>query len=182
MHGPVIADLDPGAEQPVQLGKVCGRRPGGAVADAAGDLDQELLADGAEEPLDFPAALGLTGQSWVILWITSGPGGLLPGVAAGSLEAADGFLVATDLGGDGFEAAAELVDLDGQAGQGGGVAAVGSVVLDDGAQVGPPVEGGAADLGAGGDCGEGDGLPGGGKAGAGGFDLGQFAVSWHGPG
>ncbi len=52
--------------------------------------------------------------------------------------------MAADLSGDGFEAAAQLVDLDGQTGQGGGVLAVGAVFLDDGAQVGPPVEGGAA--------------------------------------
>ena len=45
--------------------------------------------------------------------------------------------MAADFGGDGFEAAAQLVDLDGQAGQGGGVAAAGAVLLDDGAQVGP---------------------------------------------
>ena len=70
----------------------------------------------------------------------------------GAFEAADGFLVAADLGGDGFEAAAQLVDLDGQAGQGGGVLAAGAVFLDDGAQVGPAVEGGAADAGAVADC------------------------------
>ena len=76
--------------------------------------------------------------------------GLLSGFAAGAFEAADGFLVAADLGGDGFEAAAQLVDLDGQAGQGAGVLAAGAVFLDDGAQVGPPVKGGPADLRAGG--------------------------------
>jgi hypothetical protein len=37
--------------------------------------------------------------------------------------------------------------------------AAGAVVLDDGAQVGPPVEGGPADAGAGGCFGERDGLP-----------------------
>ena len=58
------------------------------------------------------------------------------------------FFVAADLGGDGFEAAAQLVDLDGQAGQGAGVLAAGPVLVDDGAQVGPPVESGAADAGA----------------------------------
>ena len=107
---------------------------------------------------------------------------MLPGFAAGAFESADGFLVAADLGGEGFEAAAQLVDLDGQAGQGAGILTAGPVFLDDGAQVGPPVEGGPADPGAGGYFGEGDGLPGGGQFGAGGFDLGQFAVSWHGPG
>jgi hypothetical protein len=91
--------------------------------------------------------------------------------------------VAADLGGEGFEAAAQLVDLDGQAGQGGGILAAGPVFLDDGAQVGPLVEGGPADLRAGGYFPERDGLPGGGKLGAGGLDPGQLVVvSWHGPG
>ena len=109
--------------------------------------------------------------------------GLLSAFAAGAFEAADGFLVAADLGGDGFEAAAQLVDLDGETGQGAGVLAVGAVFLDDGAQVGPPVEGGAADPRAGGYLPERDGLPGGGQLGAGGLDPGQLvAVSWHWPG
>ena len=63
----------------------------------------------------------------------------LPGFAAGAFKTADGLFVAADLGGDGFEAAAQLVDLDGQAGQGAGVLAAGAVLFDDGAQVGPPV-------------------------------------------
>jgi hypothetical protein len=67
--------------------------------------------------------------------------------------------VATDLGGDGFEAPAQLVDLDGLAGQGGGVAAAGAVLVDDGVQVGPPVEGDPADPGAGGYLGERDCCP-----------------------
>src|SRR5260370_16914366 len=71
---------------------------------------------------------------------------LLPGFAAGAFEAAQFFLVVADPGGDGFEAAAQLVDLDGQAGQGAGVLAPGAVFLDDSAQVGPPVGGGPADL------------------------------------
>jgi hypothetical protein len=61
--------------------------------------------------------------------------------------------------------------------------AAGAVVLDDGAQVGPPVEGGPADAGAGGCFGERDGLPGGGEFGAGGLDPGLLVVvSWHRPG
>jgi hypothetical protein len=112
-----------------------------------------------------------------------GPGELLPGFAAGAFEAADGLFVATDLGGDGFEATAQLVDLDGQAGQGGGVAAAGAVLVDDGVQVGLPVEGGPADPGAGGYLGERDWLPGGGQLGAGGLDPGLLiVVSWHGRG
>jgi hypothetical protein len=108
---------------------------------------------------------------------------LLPGFAAGAFEAADGFLVAADLGGDGFEAAAQLVDLNGETGQGAGILTAGAVFFNDGAQVGSPVKGGAADAGAGGYFGEGDGLPGGGQLGAGGLDPGLLAVvSWHGPG
>ena len=128
--------------------------------------------------------VGLTGQSRLILWITRGcGGGELSGFAAGAFETADRFFVAADFGGDGFEAAAQLVDLDGETGQGGGVAAAGAVFLDDGAQVGPPVEGGPADTGAGGYVGEGDGLPGGGELGAGGLDPGLLVVvSWHRPG
>ena len=105
--------------------------------------------------------------------------------AAYAFEAAELFFVAADPGGDGFEAAAQLVDLDGETGQGGGVVAAGAVFFDDGAQVGAPVEGGAADAGAGGYFGEGDGLSGGGQLGAGGLDPGQLVVllvSWHGPG
>jgi hypothetical protein len=91
--------------------------------------------------------------------------------------------VAADLGGDGFEAAVELVDLDGETGQGGGVVAAGAVLVHDGAQVGPAVKGGPADAGAGGYFGERDGLPGGGEVGAGGLDPGLLVVvSWHGPG
>jgi len=91
--------------------------------------------------------------------------------------------VAADVGGDSFEAAAQLVDLDGEAGQGGGVASAGAVLVDDGTQVGAPVEGGPADAGARGDLAEGDGLPGRGELGAGCFDPGLLVVvSWHGLG
>jgi hypothetical protein len=101
---------------------------------------------------------------------------VLSGFAAGAFETADGFLVAADLGGDGFEAAAQLVDLDGKAGQGGGVPAAGAVFLDDGAQVGSPVEGGAADARAGGYFPERDGLPGSSEVGAGCLDPGLLVV------
>ncbi len=175
----VVDRLCPGGEQPVQPGQVRDLR--GAVL---GQLGQELAPDSPEKSLDLPPAFGLTGQSQLILWITSGRGGRqLSGFAAGAFEAADGFLVAADLGSDGFEAAAQLIDLDGETGQGGGVVAAGAVLLDDGAQVGPPVKGGPADAGAGGYFGEGDGLPGGGQLGAGGLDPGLLvAVSWHGRG
>jgi hypothetical protein len=53
--GAVVVDpFDPGAEQPVQLLQVLG-------AAAGLQLDQELLAHGAEDPLDLAAALGLAG-------------------------------------------------------------------------------------------------------------------------
>jgi hypothetical protein len=52
---PVVVDpLDPGAEQAVELVQVLG-------AAAGVQLDQELLADGAEGPLDLAAALWLAG-------------------------------------------------------------------------------------------------------------------------
>jgi hypothetical protein len=120
---------------------------------------------GLPEPLDLALGLRLTGQSGSSLWISRCRAGLLPGPAACAFEAAD-------VGGDGFEAAAKLVDLDGEAGQRGGVASAGAVLVDDGAQVGPPVEGGPADAGARGDLAEGGGLPGGGEFGAGGLDRG----------
>jgi hypothetical protein len=173
----MVDGLIPGGEQPVQLRQVLDAGP-------VADLDEELPPDYTEKTFDLAPALGLTGQSRLILWITSGRGGReLPGFAAGAFEAADGFLVAADLGGDGFEAAAQLIDLDGETGQGGGVAAAGAVLLDDGAQVGPAVEGGPADPRAGGYFGERDGLPGRGELGAGGLDPGLLVVvSWHGPG
>jgi hypothetical protein len=67
VHGAVVGGLDPGGEQPVQFCQVADGRPG---AVRPGELGQELAADGAEEPLDLAAALGLTGQSKIILWIT----------------------------------------------------------------------------------------------------------------
>jgi len=55
--------------------------------------------------------------------VPSGEPELLPRFTPGAFEAAQFFLVMADFGGDGFEAAAQLVDLDGQAGQGAGVLA-----------------------------------------------------------
>jgi hypothetical protein len=142
-----------------------------------------ILTTNMQHALD-PSFLRLTGQSRLILWITGRRGGRqLSGFAAGAFEAADGFLVAADLGGDGFEAVAQLVDLDGETGQGGGVAVAGAVLLDDGAQVGPPVKSGPADPGAGGYFPERDGLPGRGQLGADALDPGRLVVvSWHGRG
>ena len=176
VDAPVGDLLGPRGEQVVQ-------RVQGLDAVVAG-LGQERLPDPPVQPFLLSPPLRLTGQSRLILWITSGRGGRrLPGFAAGAFETADGFLVAADFGGEGFEALAELVDLDGETGQGGGVVAAGAVFLDDSAQVGPPVESGPADAGAGGYFGEGDGLPGRGEFGAGGLDPGLLAgVSWHRPG
>jgi hypothetical protein len=52
VHPGVVDALDPGGEQPVELGQV-------ARAAAGVQLNEELLADGAEHPLDLAAALGL---------------------------------------------------------------------------------------------------------------------------
>ena len=56
VHPVVVDRLDPGGEQPVQLGQV-GDLPSG-LAVAGGDLDDELAVHGAEEPLDLAPALG----------------------------------------------------------------------------------------------------------------------------
>src|SRR6266516_1419389 len=87
------------------------------------------------------------------------------GVARGAglwlaLEAAEWFVVAADLGGEGFQAGAELIDLDGEPSEGDGVAAALAVFFDKGAQLGAAVEGGAAAPGACGDLGDGDRLAG----------------------
>lgn len=47
--------------------------------------------------------------------------------------------MAAKLGGDRFETAAQLVDLNGETGQGSGAAATGVVLVNDGEQVGLPV-------------------------------------------
>ena len=155
--------------------------------EVAGSGDQEVVeafpAQCSDESFRDRVRAGLTGQSKIILWITRGLCVQLPVFAACAFQVAKLFLVAADARGDGFEAAAQLVDLDGQPGQGGGLAPAGAVLVDGGAQRVPPVEGGAADARAGGHVPEGDGLPGGGQLGAGGLDPGQVVVvSWHWPG
>ena len=106
-------------------------------------------------------------------WSACLSGGASRGRGSGSAgEAAELFFVAADLSGEGFEAVAELVDLDGEAGEGEGVALVLAVFVDDGAQFGVAVEGGAADAGACGDLGGGDGLAGGEQVLAGLLDAG----------
>ena len=153
-----------------------GERPG---------LSEEVGLQGLVPPLDLADGGRLTGQSKIILWITSMRQGLAGVLVACAFEAAELFFVAADFGGESFEAAAQLVDLHGQAGQGGGVASAGAVLVDERAQFGTSVEGGAADAGEDGDLAERDGLPGCGELVAGGFDSGQVVVllvSWHGPG
>lgn len=59
----MVGGLDPGLEQAVHLRQPADLLPGP-------DLDEELVPHGPEEPLDLPPALGLTGQSKIILWIT----------------------------------------------------------------------------------------------------------------
>ena len=98
---PAVGDLlGPGGEQVVQRLQRLDALMGG--------LGQERLPDIAVEPFLLPPPFRLTGQSQLILWITGAglAGELLPGFAACAFEAADGFLVAADFGGDGFEAAA----------------------------------------------------------------------------
>jgi hypothetical protein len=96
--GVVIDTLDPRREQLVEPGQ---------VSDFVGiDLNEELLAHGAKDPLDLPPAFWLSGQS--------GPGESravagwhrLSGLVGAALEVAEDLLVAADLGGDGFEASA----------------------------------------------------------------------------
>jgi hypothetical protein len=118
---PAVGDvIGPGSEQVVQL-------LDGLDAAVLG-LGQERLPDIPVQPLLLSPAFRLTGQSKIILWITSG--WELPGFAASAFEAAELFFVAADVGGDGFEAVAQLVDLDGKTGQGGGIVAAGTVLVD----------------------------------------------------
>jgi len=64
--------------------------------------------------------------------------------------------VATDVGGDGFHAGAELVELDGKPGEGKRLAGVLSVFFHDGAELRPAVEGGPSNPGSVGDRRKGD--------------------------
>ena len=87
------------------------------------------------------------------------------GVALLLGHAAELFFVAADVAGDGFERVAELVDLDGQPGEGERFSGLLAVFLDQGAELGAPVEGGPADAGEGGDGVGGDGFAVGGELG-----------------
>jgi hypothetical protein len=71
----VIDRLDPGREQPGELGQTADAR-----GDLLGDLDQELLAHGAEKPFDFPSALGPAGRGVHQLDAQAGAGAQQPRV------------------------------------------------------------------------------------------------------
>jgi hypothetical protein len=66
------------------------------------------------------------------------------------------FFVASDIGRDGIEALAELVNLHGETGEGEGVAGVLAMLVDEGSEFGSAVEGRSADTGLLGDGVEGD--------------------------
>ena len=64
MGAAVVFGFDPRGEQPVEFQQRRGVvDPGGGevFGGGVGDLDEELLAHGAEEPFDLAAALGATG-------------------------------------------------------------------------------------------------------------------------
>jgi hypothetical protein len=60
MDAGVVDRLDPGAQQPVQFEQV-GDMVAARLFGLAGDLEEELVTDRAEEPLDFAPALGAAG-------------------------------------------------------------------------------------------------------------------------
>lgn len=81
---------------------------------------------------------------------------VLNGSGCPSVEASDLLFVVFGGGSDGFDGCSEVADFGGQPGQGPGFALVGAVLVDDRSEFVLPVEGGPAQAGAGGDCGEGD--------------------------
>jgi len=74
------------------------------------------------------------------------------------VQSAELFFVAADVAGDCLETAVELVDLDGQAGEGERFAGLLAVFFDERPELGAAVEGGPADAGEGGDGVGGDGF------------------------
>jgi hypothetical protein len=80
------------------------------------------------------------------------------GVALLFGQAAELFFVAADVAGNGLERVAELVDLDGQPGQGERFSGLLAVLLDQRPELGTPVKGGPADAGESGDGVGGDGF------------------------
>jgi len=104
-------------------------------------------------------------------------GGSSASLGRGAVEFAQELFVVADLGGDGFESVAELVELDGETGKGEGVLAPSAMLVDDGVQLGAAIEGGPADPGASRDRVEGDLLAGGDQIEAGLFDAGHAVVA-----
>jgi integrase len=92
-------------------------------------------------------------------------------------ELAEEFLVVANLGRDGFESVTELVDLDGQSGEGESVLAVPAVFVDDGVQLRSAIQGGPAGAGSGADGVERDFLASGNEVYAGLFDAGGAVVA-----
>lgn len=91
----------------------------------------------------------------------------------GCFEVSESFFLLADPIGETFEAGAEVGDLGGEAGECSRVVGALPVFVDDGAQGGVSVEGGAADAGALGDRGERDRLVVGDEFGAGDLDVGE---------
>src|ERR1039458_5459552 len=84
---------------------------------------------------------GLSGQSWVSLWITRG-GNVSAVPAISALEETDPFFLSADIGRDSFQAAAQLVDLHGETGERARPPASRPVLLDKSSKVGSAIEGG----------------------------------------
>jgi len=128
VHRAVVALMQPPGKQPVQVRKRRTRAPATSPGDL--DLDQELVAAGTVPPFDLSPALRLPAnrRSCMYVWDV-----LSWGASGTALELAEVFFVAADFGGEGFEGGAELVDLDGESGEGERLAFVLAVFLDDGA-------------------------------------------------
>src|ERR1017187_6922652 len=78
----VVLVLGPGGEPAVELPQAVRYPAAGGGLAVGGDLDQELPPHSLEKAFYLAAALGLTGQSRLILWITGcrgGPGSYCPG-------------------------------------------------------------------------------------------------------
>jgi hypothetical protein len=102
---PGVGDLlGPGGEGVVELGE---------ALDVGGlGLGQEALADVAVEALLLATALRLTGQSEEGLLGPSSRTVDLSRSSAPTTKRPKLFLVSADIGGDGFEALAEMIELD----------------------------------------------------------------------
>jgi hypothetical protein len=102
---PAVGDLlGPGGEELVQLLQ--------ALDAAVGRLGEERLADVAVEPLLLAPPFRLTGQSEEGLLGPSSRTVDLSRSSAPTTKRPKLFLVSADIGGDGFEALAEMIELD----------------------------------------------------------------------